>query len=138
MATRSKFRKPPAKPEVEATETHDLFLAQGTSDPEATLIVTDPEEVLEEIPSTEEATAEVEEVLEEATEETIDTEAASAGVEEVLEVLPATVVALFHKQRHPVTGAMFHPNKPVELLDLNSPDNAFVRHQIEAKVFGVL
>lgn len=58
--------------------------------------------------------------------------------EAVKETRSAKVEALFHKQRHPVTGILFNPGSPVDVIDLDAPDNAFVRHQIDAGVFKVL
>ncbi len=48
------------------------------------------------------------------------------------------VQAITHKQRHPVTGVLFNPGQPIDVIDLDSADNAFVRHQIEAGVFQIV
>jgi hypothetical protein len=57
---------------------------------------------------------------------------------EAPKVISARVQALTHKQRHPVTGVMFNPGQPVDVIDLDSVDNAFVRHQLEAGVFQIV
>lgn len=68
----------------------------------------------------------------------------AAPVEEVIDDTSAQVnkgakvVAVLHKQRHPITGVMFNPGVPVDVLDLDDEENAFVRHQIEAGVFKIL
>jgi len=48
---------------------------------------------------------------------------------------PARVYVVKYRMRHPVTGVMFEPGVPVDIIDLNHVDNIFVRHQLEAGVF---
>jgi hypothetical protein len=48
------------------------------------------------------------------------------------------VMAVQYKQRHPVTGVLFNPGVPVDIIDLDDAQNAFVRHQIEAGVFKIV
>lgn len=40
--------------------------------------------------------------------------------------------------RHPVTQQMFRPGVVVTVVDLDSPENIFVRHQIDAGVFAIV
>jgi hypothetical protein len=39
---------------------------------------------------------------------------------------------------HPLTGTRFSKGSVVDVIDLDSPDNVFVRHQIEAGIFKIL
>lgn len=48
------------------------------------------------------------------------------------------VMAVQYKQRHPVTGVLFNPGVPVDIIDLDDAQNTFVRHQIEAGVFKIV
>lgn len=42
-----------------------------------------------------------------------------------------------HGLRHPFTHQMFRPGVVIPVVDLDSPENIFVRHQIDAGVFEI-
>jgi hypothetical protein len=67
---------------------------------------------------------------------------ATAPQKKVEPKAPATtdvrVQVLAGRLRHPITGTIFREGAVVDVIDLDSDDNAFVRHQIEAGLFKVL
>ena len=48
------------------------------------------------------------------------------------------VMILAHRMRHPVSGVMFAPGVPVDIINLEAPENIFVRHQLAAGVMQLV
>jgi len=53
-------------------------------------------------------------------------------------VTSVKVRAMFNRMRNPYTGAVFSKAKVTDVIDLDSPDNAWTRDQIKAKVLEVV
>ena len=49
-----------------------------------------------------------------------------------------SVRAVFNRMRNPYTGAVFTKAKGTDVNNLNSPDNAWTRDQIAAKVLEII
>jgi hypothetical protein len=67
-----------------------------------------------------------------------DLKVKDAAPETAPETVNVKVYAKYHRQRHPVTGQVFSVGQPVDVIDLEHPDNVFVKHQLDAGVFAIV
>ena len=93
------------------------------------------EEVVETV-----VTEEVEEPVVEQppVEETVVEQPPVEETKEVAETRNVKVQVLAGRFSHPVTGTLFRQGSIVDVIDLDSHDNVFVRHQIEAGLFKIV
>ena len=52
--------------------------------------------------------------------------------------VPVKVMAVYNRMRNPHTGILFIPEIPVDINDLDAPENYWVRSQIKANVLKIV